>query len=70
MTVLTHTLCDANTNAQVLLVAANTELHTHCLPSLGEFGFEEIGHRMSIIWIRVALQTLLVARWRIDEIAC
>ncbi len=70
MAVLTDSRCDANTNAQVLLVTANTGLHTHRLSRLGEFGFHELGHRMSVVWICVTCQTLFVTGWRVDEMTC
>ena len=70
MAMLTNARCDADANTQVFLVTANTGLHTHRLSSLGEFGFHELGHRMSVVWICVTCQTLFVTGWRVDEMTC
>ena len=67
VTVLTNARRDADPYAQVLLVATHTELHGHCLPGRGEFGFHKLGHRMPIIRIFVTRQTLLITCWLIDK---
>jgi len=69
VTMLTDTRRDTHPYAQVLLMAAHAELHAHCLSGVGEFGFQKIVHRMSIVRIFVACPTLFVARWRVNEIA-
>ena len=68
--VLTYAWRDTGPYAQVLLVTANAKLHTHRLSGRGEFGFHKLGHRMPIIGIIVARQTLVVARWGVDKILC
>ena len=67
MAMLTDPRCDADTNAQVLPVTVDTSLHTHHLAGVGEFGFQKLGHGMSVVWICMARQTLIVAGGRVDE---
>jgi hypothetical protein len=51
-------------------MTAHAELHAHHVPGVGELGFQKIVHRMPIVGIFMACPTLLVTRWRVDEIAC
>ncbi len=67
MAVLTDARCHADPNAQMLSVTVDASLYTQYLASLSEFGFQKFGHGMSVVWICVAGQTLIVACWRVDE---
>ena len=64
----TEALCGTHSYAQVLLVTANAVLNTHRLSGRGEFGLQKVFHRMPIVGIFVAPQTLFVARRLVDKV--